>query len=190
MRTWLALGIATAATIAWLARPRPVESAPPPPTPRTTVPPKQLTVLAFKRERQLEVWGDGVRLATWPILGASGGPGPKRREGDRQVPEGIYRLTTLNPQSAHHLSIRVDYPDAEDRAHGCTGGDIYVHGGSASIGCIAIGNGPIEHLFALAKAASKREIIIAPSRAMDTPGAEPWIERRYGRIRDALARFR
>src|SRR5688500_8267195 len=65
-------------------------------------PPRRLTLLAFKEERVLEVWAGGKsgkleHLASYSILAASGGPGPKRREGDLQVPEGFYRLVALNP---------------------------------------------------------------------------------------------
>ncbi len=123
-------------------------------------PPARMTLLAFKEERTLEVWaanptGPFTFLREYMILAASGGPGPKRREGDLQVPEGVYGLPVLNPNSRFHLSIRVDYPNAEDIRHARVarkqmGGDIYIHGGAASIGCIAIGNGPIEEVFCLA----------------------------------------
>jgi hypothetical protein len=62
-----------------------------------------------------------------------------------------------------------------------------VHGGSASIGCIAIGDAAIEELFCLSARATSREIVIAPSRAMDEPPTEPWIAQRYARVRAALA---
>lgn len=91
------------------------------------------------------------------MLAASGGPGPKLREGDLQVPEGVYRLTAFNPNSSYHLSLRVDYPNAEDRAaedravarsdrRTSLGGDIFIHGKAVSIGCLAIGDPGIEEL--------------------------------------------
>ena len=52
-----------------------------------------------------------------PVLGASGGLGPKLREGDRQVPEGVYSIVYLNPNSVAHLSLALGYPNAFDRAH-------------------------------------------------------------------------
>src|SRR5687767_309615 len=113
-------------------------------------PPPALTLVGYKHERVLEVWarrGDGWALyRSYPVLAASGGPGPKLREGDRQVPEGVYRLTHLNPASSYHLSIRIDYPNEADRARAAeegrsnVGGDIYVHGKAVSIGCLAIGD--------------------------------------------------
>ena len=156
-------------------------------------PPKSLTLVAFKEERRLEVWGDGRLLTCRPILAASGKSGPKRREGDGQVPEGIYLLTTLNPRSRFHLSIRVDYPNDEDRLHGCTGTDIYVHGGAASIGCIAIGNEAIEELFRLAAQVADRRILILPwdLTAKPPPSVdEPWLADRYARLKEELARLK
>ena len=106
---------------------------------------RRVRLLAVKDERKLELWAAGPDgrlryVRTWDVLAASGAPGPKLREGDRQVPEGVYRLTVLNPNSRYHLSVRVDYPNAFDRSRaredGRTdlGGDIYVHGREESIG--------------------------------------------------------
>ncbi len=152
-------------------------------------PPRSLMLIAFKQERRLEVWGDGLLLRSYPILAASGTAGPKRREGDRQVPEGIYRLTTLNPQSQFHLSIRVDYPDAEDRSTGCTGCDIYLHGGAVSIGCIAVGDTAIEEIYGLASRVANRWIMIVPwdLRRRPAPTAqEPWLAERYRKLDASL----
>ncbi len=159
-------------------------------------PPTRVRLLAFKRERRLEVWVAGRRsvffkAAEYPVLGASGGPGPKRREGDKQVPEGFYTLDSLNPNSLYHLSAHVSYPNAEDVAHAAVelpkiGGDIMLHGGSSSIGCLAIGDEAIEEVFCLlAKVPeTRREIWIAPvdfrrDAAWTAPGAEAWVKEMY-----------
>ena len=169
-------------------------------------PPKRLVLLAFKREKTLEVWGGNesgryARLATHPVLAASGGDGPKRRQGDEQVPEGFYDLTELNPNSAFHLSIRVDYPNQEDirnssRAIPAMGGDIYIHGNQLSIGCLAIGDRGIEELFTLAALIppGARRIIIAPFDFRKRPKAPlpdeaPWVLNLYGRMKKALREF-
>ena len=116
-------------------------------------PPKSMTLLAFKREQRVELWlGNGSherRVKTYPVLAASGIGGPKTTRGDRQVPEGVYGLPALNPNSSFHLSIRVDYPNAEDHQvlSGDLGGDIFVHGRAVSIGCLAMGDPAIEELF-------------------------------------------
>src|ERR1043166_8397494 len=67
-------------------------------------PPKKLILVGLKQEKQLELWvSDGSSefrfLKTYPILAASGTSGPKLREGDRQVPEGLYQIESLNPNS-------------------------------------------------------------------------------------------
>jgi murein L,D-transpeptidase YafK len=164
-------------------------------------------MLAFKQERQLEVWaanrsGNYARIATYPILGASGSLGPKRAQGDLQVPEGLYRLTDLNPKSVAHLSFRVDYPNAEDRAHALVppsrlGGDIFVHGHTVSYGCLAMGDPTIETLFCLVARvpAANRRILLCPvdfrqnPAYADTPREEAWIRDLYQRERKMLTNF-
>ncbi|MEM7394767.1 MAG: hypothetical protein AAF492_20740, partial [Verrucomicrobiota bacterium] len=97
-------------------------------------PPKRVALLGFKFEQLLEVYADGHYLRAYPVLAASGAPGPKLKEGDQQVPEGIYAIDFLNPNSRYHLSMRVNSPNAFDRkmaeAEGRTGlgGDIMIHG--------------------------------------------------------------
>src|SRR5688572_1161084 len=71
-------------------------------------PPPRIVLVGLKAERRLEVYAadsTGVmrRIRAYPILAASGVAGPKLREGDRQVPEGIYRIESLNPNSRFHL---------------------------------------------------------------------------------------
>ncbi len=169
-------------------------------------PPARIQMLAFKQERKLEVWGadrDGPfnRLAAFPIMDASGGPGPKLRSGDRQVPEGFYRLTNLNPQSTFHLSIRVDFPNEEDVRNATVerrlmGDDIYVHGGAASVGCLAMGDEAIEKIFCLTAQSdpNERHILISPTDfrgKTNSPPAdqEPWVVDLYSRISKALSSF-
>ncbi len=118
--------------------------------------PARLLIVAFKRERRLELWGFShqsgryVRVASYPFLASSGELGPKRRSGDHQIPEGFYLVTLLNPASLYHLSLELDYPNAADRILGDArdpGSEIFIHGGAASDGCIPIGNRAIEQLY-------------------------------------------
>ena len=79
-------------------------------------------LVGAKQEKTLALWaageghGPAALVHTFKLLGASGGPGPKLREGDRQVPEGRYTLEALNPNSRFHLSMKINYPNAVDRA--------------------------------------------------------------------------
>jgi murein L,D-transpeptidase YafK len=172
----------------------------------TAYPPKRIVLVGLKQERQLEVWvsGDGKKyklLHTYPILGASGVLGPKLREGDRQVPEGLYRVELLNPNSLYHLSLRVNYPNAFDLQHAKEegrsepGSDIMIHGKAASIGCLAMGDPAIEEIFVLVAETGieKVEIILSPVdfRKQTLPKAEKplpaWTEGLYAGIRVRLA---
>ncbi|RYF37241.1 MAG: hypothetical protein EOO38_26635, partial [Cytophagaceae bacterium] len=124
-------------------------------------PPRQVVLVFLKSEKTLSLFAAGAAgqpkaVKTYPVLAASGKPGPKLRDGDRQVPEGIYRIESLNPNSAYHLSLRLNYPNEDDLRYARLdrrtnlGGDIMIHGKRASIGCLAIGDESIEEIFTLA----------------------------------------
>ena len=118
-------------------------------------PPPAVALLAVKDTKRLHVETDGRRVTTLPILAASGGPGPKLQRGDRQVPEGTYAIESLHPNSRFHVALRVAYPNAADRARAEAanvdpGGDIMIHGGTSSVGCLAVGDDAAEALFTLA----------------------------------------
>jgi len=117
-------------------------------------------VRIFKAESELEVWKqreDGYfhHFKTYPICHWSGDLGPKRRQGDKQSPEGFYTVNKyqLNPNSKFHLSFDLGYPNAYDRAHGRTGDFLMVHGKCKSAGCYAMTDAFIEELYALAREA-------------------------------------
>ncbi|MCC2095408.1 MAG: murein L,D-transpeptidase [Hyphomicrobiales bacterium] len=115
---------------------------------------------AFKKESELELWkmkadGTYALLKTYPMCRWSGQLGPKRREGDRQVPEGFYYITAkrMNPNSAYYLSFNVGYPNAFDRAHGRTGSHIMVHGACSSRGCFSMTDQQIAEIYAVLREA-------------------------------------
>jgi hypothetical protein len=167
-------------------------------------PPRGLTFLAIKDEARLEVWAEGEGGALrfvrdYPVLAASGGAGPKLREGDGQVPEGVYAIDWLNPNSDYHLSMHIDYPNQIDRARAAAegrtdlGGAIMVHGSDVSIGCLAMGDPAIEELFVLvADAGLPARIVIVPTDLRlhpdpEPPGAPAWTAELYRTLRDAVA---
>lgn len=119
-----------------------------------------ILVRVFKKEAILELWkqtrsGSYDLLKSFPICRWSGQLGPKRREGDRQAPEGFYSVgpRQMNPNSQFHLSFDIGYPNAYDRAHGGTGSYLMVHGQCTSSGCFAMTDAQIEEIFALAREA-------------------------------------
>lgn len=171
-------------------------------------PPQAMVLIGLKEEQLLEVWVSPDRqtwhlLKTYPILKTSGWLGPKLREGDRQVPEGLYRIESLNPNSRFHLSLRINYPNEFDRqmaqGEGRTGlgGDIMIHGSRVSIGCLAMGNPAAEDLFVLAALTGPENIrvILSPVdfRLRDFDGdlskLPPWTPQLYQQIKTELAKF-
>lgn len=170
--------------------------------------PAKLVLIAIKDRKHLELWGcnsDGAfrHVRTYPVLAASGQLGPKLREGDRQVPEGLYRIESLHPNSMFHLALRVNYPNAEDRMHAQAegrsdlGGDIMIHGNNVSVGCLAMGDQAAEDLFVLVAdvGLANTELILAPVDFRTSSGAVPagapvWTEQRYAEIRERMSLFR
>lgn len=121
-------------------------------------------VRIFKRERRLELWlsaaADNGRFRlfrNYEICNYSGTLGPKLREGDHQAPEGFYRVaqSQLNPNSRHHLSFNLGFPNAYDQQLERTGSALMVHGGCSSVGCYAIGDENVDEVYAVVEAALK-----------------------------------
>lgn len=168
--------------------------------------PKKLTLIGMKHERELEVWGElhnkWVKIATYKFTAFSGILGPKIEEGDRQIPEGFYKITHLNPNSKFHLSLKLNYPNAFDRKvakkehHTGLGGDIMIHGGNRTIGCIPIGDESIEELYQLVKKVGMQntKVILAPVdfRKMGVKikkDKHPWLYKRYKEITKEMKHF-
>jgi murein L,D-transpeptidase YafK len=112
----------------------------------------------FKEEAEMEVWkknrdGEYALLKTYPICRWSGDLGPKKKEGDRQAPEGFYTITPgqMNPASNYYLAFNTGFPNAYDRAWGYTGSELMVHGDCSSRGCYAMTDEQIQEIYALAR---------------------------------------
>lgn len=168
-------------------------------------PPKEMTWVALKQEKVLLLFakdgsGKQRQVLSYYIIGQSGGPGPKLKEGDMQVPEGFYRMPSFHPNVIAHMALDVDYPNEEDRAHAIgekrknVGRDILIHGSRWSSGCLAMGNVPMEELFVLAYDCSLKNIklIFAPCNLLvqkpnvDFKKQPAWLPSLYTRIAAAL----
>src|SRR3954447_26917186 len=130
---------------------------------KDTTPAAPILIRTYKKEAELEVWkkarsGRFVLLKTFPICRWSGQLGPKRKQGDRQTPEGCYTIAPgqMNPNSAYFLSFDIGYPNAYDRAHGGSGAHLMVHGTCSSAGCYAMTDAQIAEIYALARDAFAR----------------------------------
>ena len=171
-------------------------------------PPQEVALLAFKQERHIELWAKNENqswhyIHTYPITAFSGRLGPKLKEYDLQIPEGVYRLTTLNPFSSMHLSMMINYPNSFDRLQASKdgrsrlGNNIFLHGKAFSVGCLAVGDKAIDQLFLLVYRVGLNQVqlIIAPndlrrSKPATSTFAQPrWLPELYNNISQALNKF-
>lgn len=172
-------------------------------------PPQKINLLVFKKERKVELWAQDHRrqnklIRTYPMTATSGQPGPKMRQWDRQIPEGIYNIVYLNPFSDYHLSMMLNYPNQFDREKarqdGRTnlGDEIFIHGKRMSAGCIAIGDRAMNELFVLMSRIGHRhaQVIIAPNdlrkRKPHSSRKQPnpvWLPELYTQINRRLKSF-
>ncbi|MEL7001934.1 MAG: L,D-transpeptidase family protein [Bacteroidota bacterium] len=113
-------------------------------------------IRAFKEEQKIELWGKNESqeiyklIKEYEVCQTSGVLGPKRKEGDRQIPEGYYHINIFNPSSNFYLSLGVNYPNKSDRILGVEnklGGDIFIHGSCVTIGCLPITDDQIKELY-------------------------------------------
>lgn len=165
-------------------------------------PPEKMVIAVFKEEKTIETYVMANNMLKmikrYPILAASGQLGPKLRESDRQVPEGIYQVDFLNPNSLYHLALKLNYPNEFDHSKARSdgrfnpGSNIMIHGNQVSKGCIAIGDQPIEDLFVLAAKVGigNIKVIISPydfrktdtGKALAIPGLPAWAPELYQKI--------
>lgn len=122
-------------------------------------PADEMFLRVFKRERLLEVWvrtngqAEFAMLKSYRICALGTLVGPKRVQGDGQTPEGFYYIDGFNPMSGFHLSLKIDYPNRSDRLRSDgqpLGGDIFIHGGCKTLGCLAVTDDAIKELYWLA----------------------------------------
>jgi murein L,D-transpeptidase YafK len=143
----------------------------------------EIFIRAYKFEKVIEIFGKRksdekyTLLCEFPFCVLSGGLGPKRKQGDLQVPEGIYYIDRFNPWSNFHLSLGINYPNEFDKANAIAnnpGGDIFIHGNCVSVGCIPLTDQVIEQVYILALEAnnngqSEIPVHIFPQRMSSLP---------------------
>ncbi len=175
---------------------------------KVSYPPREIALLAFKEERKIELWAknaeqEWTHIHNYPLTGFSGRLGPKLKENDKQIPEGIYKLVNFNPFSSMHLSMMINYPNSFDREKGYLdgrrelGNNIFIHGRDLSVGCLAIGDLAIDQLFILARRVGLNNIklIIAPNdlrhkKPSTSTFAQPrWLPELYKQISESLKPF-
>ena len=169
-------------------------------------PPERIQLIALKQSRRLELWA--YQESRWryvhdyAVFAASGEAGPKLREGDKQVPEGFYRIVELNPNSHFHLSMKLNYPNTFDwmqafrEGRDEPGSNIFIHGSAWSAGCLAIGDRYVEELFYLVGTVGLDQtgVLIVPydfrRREISLDAQSPqWVAELYARLKLRLSDF-
>lgn len=171
-------------------------------------PPPAMTWIALKEEKLLLLFaknkaGAYKKILTYPIIGTSGVAGPKLKEGDKQVPEGFYKIAGFRPNLVAHIGMDINYPNDSDRRHALAekrrnlGCDILIHGSKWSTGCLAMGNEPIEEMFVLAHDVGAKNIslLFAPCNLLQTKPAvdfkkQPaWLRDLYRELRTEMSLY-
>jgi len=169
-------------------------------------PPTHIDLLYFKDENALKLFvtnkaGKLKLLKSYTPVSASGGQGPKLKEGDLQIPEGCYGITNLDAMT--HLAFWVNYPNAVDRSNAThdhrtnLGGNIQVHAGSFSTGCIVLSNEDMQELFLLGYEVGCKniELVVTPCNLLakkpdvDFRIQPKWLPKLYADLRNKLATF-
>ncbi|MGF1691985.1 L,D-transpeptidase family protein [Photobacterium kagoshimensis] len=169
-------------------------------------PPERLGLFAIKEDAALELWakqgGAWSYIKRYVVKKQSGVLGPKLREGDKQVPEGIYRVIGLNPNSRFHLSMKLNYPNHFDLQHAQKeqrhqpGSNIFIHGRASSVGCLAMGDVAIEELFIAVETVGVEnvDVVISPTDPRKGPLIATselpyWTTNLYRNIEEAAEKF-
>lgn len=137
---------------------------------------------AFKAENKIELWAKNKYdhsyklIREYDVCQTSGSPGPKRVQGDLQIPEGYYHIDRFNPYSNYYLSLGINYPNRSDKilgVKGRLGGDIFIHGACVTIGCLPITDDKIKELYIFCVEAKDNgqttiPVTIFPAKMTDT----------------------
>ena len=125
--------------------------------------PQVTAIVVHKAERRMYLLHGNEVLSDYKI-GLGGNPvGDKHYEGDGKTPEGAYFISRRNPDSGYHLSLRISYPNDQDRTEAKAfgkepGGDIFIHGRDGknrgrgkdwTVGCIAVKDREIEKIYSM-----------------------------------------
>lgn len=118
-----------------------------------------ILITAYKSEGILDIYVKKKTetkyqyLISYPICAGSGTLGPKRKQGDGQIPEGFYYIDRFNPSSNYYLSLGINYPNQSDKLqskYSNLGGDIFIHGNCVTIGCLPMTDDKIKEIYLLA----------------------------------------
>lgn len=123
--------------------------------------PEVTRIVVDKADRKMYLMHKKRRLKTYHVELGFNPIGDKVRQGDGRTPEGDYYINRRNNRSIFHLSLGINYPNAQDRAEARAlgvhpGGDIFIHGARRktspigpdwTAGCISVENHEMEEIW-------------------------------------------
>jgi len=131
---------------------------------KTYTGPEITRVVVQKSTRDMYLMHNDEILKHYKVDLGQSPTGDKREQGDGKTPEGRYFINRRNPNSEFHLSLGINYPNAQDmvraRKSGKNpGGDIFIHGGPKlwrdrnkvdwTWGCISLTNKEMQDVYAM-----------------------------------------
>jgi murein L,D-transpeptidase YafK len=134
-------------------------------------------IVVAKADRTMTLMRNGQAFKTYRVALSREPVGPKEREGDHRVPEGLYTIDSKNAHSRFHLALHISYPNPADRERARKlgvkpGGNIEIHGLGSTYGwvgslqrqvdwtdgCIAVTNIEIEEIWNIVPVGTPLEI--------------------------------
>lgn len=123
-------------------------------------------IIIHKKEKKMNVYHDNKLIQVYKIALGFSPTGHKLQSGDGKTPEGIYKISAKNPNSRYFLSLKISYPNQQDKINAyqagvSPGGDIMIHGigkknawlgqlhtrSDWTLGCVAVTNEEITELY-------------------------------------------
>ncbi len=123
------------------------------------------SLVCLKSERTLILFSNGVEFKKYKVSLGKTPKGAKTQQNDNKTPEGKYMIDGKNTKSKFHKNLGINYPNANDKKLGRTGGLIKIHGlrngmgwlkkihriKDWTAGCIAVTNDEIDEIYSLVK---------------------------------------
>jgi len=158
----------------------------------------EIFIRVFKQDAELEVWAKSKKVPQFKLVekyavcSSSGTLGPKRRQGDGQVPEGFYKVEVFNPNSNYYLSLGINYPNKSDKIISAgvnAGGDIMIHGNCVTIGCMPLTDDKIKEVYIMAVEARNGGQAAIPVHIFPTRMNDKGMELLRGMVKDDKERL-
>jgi murein L,D-transpeptidase YafK len=139
-----------------------------------------VSIVVDKSDYELSVYDEKGWYATYPVVFGNNSLGDKKMQGDKQTPEGSFRILSKRVHEKWCRFLALDYPTAESRekfkqrklrgeipANADIGGDIGIHGTwpredyvidryrNWTLGCVSMKNEDVKEVYSFTTAGTK-----------------------------------